>query len=285
MAESSDIPVADNFQPVPGVDYGEVETPVTPEVTPAPETTVIPEETVQPETPVEPAKPEAVVEEKPLRQKAKPIASLLEKKHELETQLSERDARIAELEAQLQKPSVHSDDDIKGLAEEYGLDETLVSRLVQTARNGINPELPPEVQSLIQEREMEKQQQAELAEFNTRVDSLAKTLPNESFTDPAVQQKLLNLAYSTELAPDGEPYYKKELSELYFAYIKPEIEPGKVSAETGQGGTQASGVVDFEEIFNRDNPKDIENMDSDTFNKYNAWVKEHKESKTPLRRV
>lgn len=293
MAELSDIPVSDNFEPAPGVDYGDtpVETPAetTPVVeAPAPEPTepakVEPEPTVEPA--IEPAvqEPQAPVE----RSKPRPIASLLEKKHELETALeTERQAR-AELEAKIaelsQAPQTPSNiEDVKQLAEAYGMDENILADIIKVARKGT--ELPPEVQNLIAERQAEKQQAEELKGFNTRVDSLAKALPNEQFSDPTVREKLLALAYSTEKAPDGEPYFKKELSELYFAYIKPEIEPGKVSAEASQGGTQnATAVVDFEEIFARDNPKDIESMDSETFNKYNTWVKEHKESRTPLKR-
>jgi hypothetical protein len=185
--------------------------------------------------------------------KPKPIANLLEKKHELEQQLeAERKAR-AELEARLaqgQEPhSPQSDDDVKALAEEYGLDEELVTKLVNTARKGIQPELPQEVQQLLAERQAEKEQQAELQAFNTRLSSLSKTFKDEPLSDPKVREKLLELAYSTEKAPDGEPYFKKELSELYFAFIKPEVEPGKPSAEPSRGGSQATEVVDFEEIL------------------------------------
>jgi hypothetical protein len=279
-----DIPVSENFEPVPGVKYeDEPAEPAEPKVEEAPVEAPVVE-------PQEPAQPEAVAEpvaERP--KKATPIASLLEKKHELETQLETERAERQKLEDQIknlsQQPVAQSTDKVKALAEKYGLDEELLAELVSTAREGINPELPKEVQDLLAERQVEKQQQAELTAFNKRVDSLAKTLPTEQFSDPKVREKLLELAYSTEKAPDGEPYFQKELSELYFAYIKPEIEPGKTSAESSQGGTQASsGVVDFEEIFNRDDPKDIDKMDSDTFTKYNAWVQEHKESRTPLKR-
>jgi hypothetical protein len=285
---SDDIPVSDDFQPAPGVKY-EDEPAVAPEAPSepekAPETPVNPEPTAAPEP--EPVKPEPVVERP---KKATPIATLLEKKHELEETVATKEARIVELEALVQKAAdqptnAQTDDDIKALVEEYGLDEALVTKLVNTARKGVNPELPKEVQDLLSERQAEKQQQAELTAFNKRVDSLAKALPTEQFSDPKVREKLLELAYSTEKAPDGEPYFQKELSELYFAYIKPEIEPGKTSAEPSQGGTQAgSGIVDFEDIYTRDNPKDIEAMDSDTFTKYNAWVKENRESRTPLKR-
>jgi hypothetical protein len=283
---NSDIPVSPDFEPVPGIEYedAKVEQPSdAPASEPAPEPTAPPVE--------EPAKPEAKpepVKERP--QKAKPIADLLQKKHDAEV---ERDAALAkaqELEVQLAQAanrpaSPQADADVKALAEQYGLDESLLASIVATARKGFQTEVPKEVQDLLAERETEKQQQAELTAFNKRVESLAKTLPDESFNDPQVKKDLLELAYSTELAPDGEPYFQKELSELYFAYIKPEIEPGKTSAEPSQGGTQGTTVVDFEEIFTRDNPKDIDDMDSETFTKYNAWVKEHKETLTPLKRA
>lgn len=279
-----DIPVSDNFDPVPGVEYEDE----TPEAQPAanePETTeparVEPETT---ENPADAAEPERVERSKP-----RPIASLLEKKHELETQLEQERQARAQLEDRIsqlssQAPTVRTDDDIESLAAEYGLDETLLSRLVATARKGISPELPPEVRDLIAERETERQQQSEIAEFNNRLDSLARTLPSEQFTDPQVRQKLMELAYSTDQAPDGEPYFKKELSELYFAYIRPEIEPGRVSAESSQVSSKVTEIVDFEAIYDKDDPSDIERMDSETFAKFNAWVKEHRESRTPLKR-
>lgn len=286
MPEPSDIPVSDNFQPVPGVNYDD-----TPEAQPeAPSVVNEPEKTDEPEKASEPEKTDEPVEQseppKVERSKPKPIASLLEKKHELETQLeAERQAKL-ELEAKIEELSKSKPseviEDAKQLAEAYGLDEQIVSDLIKVARKG--SELPPEIQNLIAERQAEKQQAEELKAFDTRLNSLSKTLPNEQFSDPKVREKLLELAYSTEKAPDGEPYFKKELSELYFAYIKPEIEPGKTSAESSQGTSDKTTVVDFEEIFNRDNPKDIEDMDSKTFEAYNAWVREHKETRTPIKR-
>jgi hypothetical protein len=296
----SDIPVSDNFAPVPGVKYEDEAAPAAQAEQAAPvKVEEAPVETPVNEPPVEPAETEETKDpakdtprdpETGKYRKAGPIAKLLETKHTLETELeTERKARLeleAKLQAQASQPqSSQSDEDIKALAEEFGLDETLLARIVSTARKGSNPELPKEVQDLLQERAAQKQEQAEREAFDKRVDALAKALPTESFSDPKVREKLLELAYSTEKAPDGELYYQKELSELYFAYIKPEIEPGKPSAEPSQGGTQATKVIDFEEIYNRDDPKDIDGMDSDTFTKYNAWVKEHKESKTPLKRT
>jgi len=281
----NDIPVSNDFQPVPGMKYDDETVEPTepkveePKVEETPESTVEPEKT---ETPAEPAEPVKVERSKP-----KPIATLLEKKHEAETKAEELAAKNAELEAQIaelsQAPQTSQNiEDVKQLAEAYGMDENILSDIIKVARKGT--ELPPEVQNLIAERQAEKLQAEEQAGFNIRVDSLAKALPNEQFSDPKVREKLLELAYSTEKAPDGEPYFKKELSELYFAYIKPEIEPGTVSAESSQGGTGAAKVVDFEEIYNRDDPKEITNMDSETFTKYNTWVKEHKEKPTPIQR-
>jgi hypothetical protein len=119
---------------------------------------------------------------------------------------------------------------------------------------------------------MEKAQAAELDAFNKRVDSLAKAIPDEPIAQH--KDKLLQLAYSDQVAPDGQRYHDMELAEIYFTYIKPEVEPGKASGEVNPtAGTKASTpVVDFEDIFNRDDPKDIENMDDATFRKYSAWL-------------
>jgi hypothetical protein len=257
--------------------------PAEPTVEPAPETPVNPEPTAPPEKveePVVPTEPEKV--ERP--QKPKPIADLLSKKHEAEERASAAEARAQELEtklAQASKQPVQSDDDIKALAEEYGLDETLISRLINTARKG--SELPKEVQDLLAERATEKQQQAELTAFNKRVDSLAKALPDESFANPKVKEKLLELAYSTEKAPDGEPYYQKELSELYFAYIKPEIEPGQSSAEPSQGGTQTAKVMDFAEILNDESKMEefAKTASSEKWQAFEKW-RDEKQGDTPI---
>src|SRR3712207_1275865 len=104
---SDDIPVSDNFEPVPGVKYEDeaVETPQEPVKEPetAPETPVNPEPPVEaPKEPEKPAQPEAVVERP---KKATPIAKLLETKHTLEETLAQKEARIAELEAQVTKVS------------------------------------------------------------------------------------------------------------------------------------------------------------------------------------
>ncbi|MEW6126733.1 MAG: hypothetical protein AB1757_06820 [Acidobacteriota bacterium] len=289
---------SDNFDPVPGVKYEDepAEQPQDPkEPEKAPEQTEAPKE---PEKPVEaktedkvadPAEAPKADEGQPrdpegkFTKKPKPIADLLSKNHDLKTENDQLKEQIKKLSEQ--PASVQADDKIKALAEKYGLDEEILADIVATARDGLNPELPKEVQELLEERKAEKEQQEELKAFNARVDSLAKTFPDEQFTDPKVREKLLALAYSTEKAPDGEPYFQKELSELYFGFIKPEIEPGKSSAESSQGGTQATEVIDFEEIYNRDDPKDIDNMDSATFEKYNAWVREHKEGKSPIQRI
>ena len=288
---SSDIPASDNFDPVPGVKYEDekVEQPTeAPKVEEkAPEQTEAPSE---PQKPAEPKAEDASPEKVERPQKAKPIADLLSKKHEAEERASKAEAENAELKAQIAKlseatPSVQTDDKIKALAEKHGIDETVLSDIISAAREGVNPQLPKEVQDLLAERQAEKVQQAELTAFNKRVDSLATTLKEDSLNDPKVREKLLKLAYSTEKAPDGEPYFQKELSELYFGFIKPEIEPGTVSAEPSRGGSKATEVVDFEEIYNRDDPKDIDKMDSPTFEKYITWVRSNKETKTPLKRI
>jgi transposase-like protein len=209
----------------------------------------------EPQKPVEAPKAEEPPRDSEGRftKKATPIAKLLERSHQAEERATQAEAKAAELEAQLQKlstqaPSVQTDDKIKALAEKHGIDAEVLADIVATARDGLSPELPKEVQELIKERAEQKQQQAEQAAFDTRLASLAKTFPSEQFNDPKVKEKLMELAYSTEKAPDGEPYYQKELSELYFAYIKPEVEPGRVSAESPTGGKSGNEILDFEQI-------------------------------------
>lgn len=284
-----DIPVSPDFQPAPGVKY-EDETPAEQPQDPVKEPETAPESSEAPKEPETPAEPKAEAEpvkERP--KKAGPIADLLEKKHNLETELeTERKARI-DLEAKITELSKKPDNkqtdlDIKGLAEKYELNEEFVEEMVSLARKGLNPQLPKEVQDLIHERNAERQHQAEMTAFDGRVQKLKGVFKDEPLDDPKVREKLLKLAYSTDKAPDGEPYYQKELSELYFGFIRPEIEPGKTSAEPSQGGTQASKVIDFEEIAKRDDPKEFEAMDDETFKKFNEWQAKQS-GRTPLRRL
>jgi hypothetical protein len=222
--------------------------------------------------------------------KPTPIANLLEKKHELETQLeAERQARLdleAKLASEAKKPeSAASNDRVKQLAETYGLDESLLSEIVSAAREGINPEIPKEVQDLIAERQQEKQMQEEMKAFDSRVSKLASVFKDEPIAD--VKDKLQELAYSTEKAPDGEPYFQKELSEIYFAFIKPEVEAGRKTAESSNAGEAIrQEVVDFADIAS-DPVKLAEfstNASSEEFAKFQSWQRQQEGSREPLQR-
>jgi len=248
----------------------------------------------EPKTPEAPKEPQRAVEQaQPAEvrpKKAGPIADLLAKQHDLKTQLEAERAAKADLEAKLaqlsaQPASSQATDKIKGLAEKYGIEAEVLSDIVAVAREGMNPnpELPKEVQDLIAEHNLRKAQEAELAAFNKRVESLAKAIPGEPIKEH--MDRLMKLAYSDEVAPDGERYADKELAEIYYGFIKPEVEPGKPSGETNAtAGTKAAKpVLDFQDIFDRDDPKDVEDMDDATFTKYRAWLDE-KGGDVPLTR-
>lgn len=257
-----------------------------PEAQPEAQPEVKPEPTAKPAEPEaevkpEPAKVEEQPEAKPTR-KAKPIANLLAKNHELEAALEAERTAKAELEAKLaqlsgQQPSAQNDNDIKSLAEKYGVDEQILADIVATARKGMTaPELPQEVKELIKKQQDEARQEEELKRFDQDLNSLKRTFKDEApLTDSKVREKLLELAYSTDKAPDGEPYFQKPLHELYFSFVKPEVEPGRPSAEPSRGGSNAgTKILDFQEILDRDDPKDIEAMDDATFDKYQTWLKD-----------
>jgi hypothetical protein len=242
------------------------------------------EETKEEPKPEQPRNPETGK----FTRKSGPIADLLEKKHQAEERAAQAEAKAAELESQIAKLSKQpdntaTDDEIKALAEETGVDEAVLAKIVAVARKGISPELPKEVQELLAERQAEKEHKAEMQAFETRLGSLSKTFPNEQFTDPKVKEKLLKLAYSTEKAPDGEPYYQKELSELYFAYIKPEVEPGRVSAEAPSGGKSGGEILDFEEIHNDDAKLEefAKNAPPEQWASYTKW-RDEKQGDTPI---
>jgi hypothetical protein len=262
---------------------------VQPEAKPDAKPEVKPEPT---EKPAEPKAAEPAKEPEPApSRKAKPIANLLSKNHELETQLETERKAKADLEAKLaaisEKPATpQADSDIKALAEKHGLDETVLADIVAAARNGFKaPELPKEVQDLIAKQQEQTRLDAELKGFNDDLGRLQKTFKDDAqLSDPKVREKLLELAYSTDKAPDGEPYFQKPLHELYFSFIKPEVEPGKPSAEPSKGGSNAgTKILDFQDILDRDDPKDIETMDDATFKKYGAWLKE-KQGLPPIKR-
>lgn len=229
-------------------------------------------------------KPEPKLPEGTSRSKPKPIAKLLEKAHTAEERATKAEARIAELEQQLSaasgKSATAAAPDIKALAQKHNLDEAFLAELVAAARGEQQQvQLPKEVAEIIAAHNAQKEQAAELAAFDNRIGRLSATFKDEPIGQH--RDKLLELAYSTELAPDGEPFYQKELSELYFGFVKPEIEAGRKTAEPSKGGTQTTkAVLDFEDIHQRDNPADIEGMDDATFQKYQKWLEEKAEAES-----
>lgn len=246
------------------------------------------EEPKKEEAPKEP-EPETKIPEGTSRSKPKPIAKLLEKAHSAEERASKAEAENAELKKQLEglstKPASEAAPDIAALAKKHNLDEAFLNELVTLIKPGeAKPaELPQEITAIIAEHKAAKEQAAEIAAFDNRVGKLTATFKDEPIAEH--RDKLLELAYSTEKAPDGEPYYQKELSELYFAYIKPQVEAGRKTAEPSKGGTQTTqALIDFEEIFERDNPADIEAMDEATFKKYQVWLDEKAEKDSQVQK-
>lgn len=195
--------------------------------------------------------------------KAGPIANLLSKLNDERVAREAAEKRATDAEAKLNQPSQpaaptvtkEAADEIAELAKKHGIeDPSLIKDIIETARKGLvntNPAIPKEVQDLLAERQQEKAVAAETAAFNIRVGKLSGVFKDEPIAQH--KDKLMELAYSTDKAPDGERYCDKELSELYFGYIKPTIEPGKVSAEPSRGGSKAGGkVTDFAEIHGDD---------------------------------
>ncbi len=163
----------------------------------------------------------------------------------------------------------------------------MLKDLANAIRKGVpapvNTGLPKEVQELLAERQQQKELEAEAEGFENDYGRLAATVGDEGLKDLKVKDRLLELAYSEEKAPDGEEYYKKPLYELYMKYVKPEIEPGKPSAEPSRGGSKSSPqVIDFQEIFDRDDPKEIEAMSEEQFSAFHQWLTD-KQGDVPIR--
>lgn len=242
--------------------------------------------TEEPKTPVAPIEPAPKEPEAP-KAKAKPIAKLLEKAHDAETRAEAAEKRAQELEAKLSevaaKPaSPQASADLKAIAEKYNIAEEVLTEIAAAARAGLkSPEIPKEIYDLIEQRKQEQEQQAEISAFDARVSRLATVFKDEPIKEQ--RDKLLELAYSTEKAPDGEPYFQKELSELYFQFIKPLVEPGKKSAEPSRSGSgEASVVLDFAEIQN--DPVAIEKMSDEQFNEFSKWMQKTQKG-SPMQRA
>ena len=252
---------------------------------------------VKAEEPVTPAPEKAEVKPEPetaKSRKATPIANLLSKLSDERIARETAERRATEAEAKLSQPTPPStlepktDTEIEALAKKHGIeDSSLIKDVIEAARKGISSpqpqSLPKEISDLLAERKMEAEQKAELSAFDTRVTKLGTVFKDEPIGEN--KDTLLELAYSTDKAPDGERYCDKELSELYFGFIKPTIEPGTVSAETGRGATGGgTKVIDFQEILDRDDPRDIEAMDDTMFKSYSKWMTE-KQGNVPIRRA
>jgi len=220
------------------------------------------------------------------REKPKPIAKLLEERHNLR---EENDKLKSELEKFSQgKPSEVTASNIQEILEKHGIDDAnkdFINDLVAAIQKTVTPQLPEELNSLLAEHKANQMAKAEEQAFKADVGRLQTTLKDELLSKPDVQQKLQELAYSTDKAPDGEEFYKKPLYELYMNYVKPEVEPGRQSAEPLKGGSKAGGkVVDFAEIAN--DPAKLtefaETATSEQFKKFHAWQLEHQQE--PLRK-
>lgn len=231
----------------------------------------------------EPEQPKTEQVEPPKREKPKPIAKLLEDRHALREENERLKADLAKLSKQ--PDNAATDGDIQALADELGADPAVLQKIVDAARKGFQPALPKEVQDLIAKQKQMEEQQAEETAFKTDVSRLKNTLKDELLADPKVAEKLKELAYSDEKAPDGEPYFKKPLYELYMNYVKPELEPGKQSAESTRGGSKGTGkVLDFAQIAN--DPQLLsefsQNATKEQFAKFHQWQLEHE--KEPLKK-
>ena len=236
----------------------------------------------EPQAKAEPETPKEQTVE-PKREKPKPIAKLLEDRHALREENEALKKQIADLSKQ--PDNAATDDDIKALAEELGADPSVLQRIVDAARKGFTPQIPKEVQDLVAAQKAQAEAQAEEQAFKTDVSRLQSTLKDELLEDPKVQKRLQELAYSEEKAPDGEPYFKKPLYELYMNYVKPEVEPGKASAESTRGGSKGTGkVMDFAEIAADDQKLSefVKTATAAQFEKFHQWQLEHE--KEPLKK-
>jgi len=235
-----------------------------------------------------PAEPEAPQQR---GKKASPIQNLLNQRHDLETQLETERAAKVELEAKIAELSKRpvtqaTDNKLKALAEKYQLPEEFVQEMVDAARDGMKPELPKEVADLVAKQQEAAVIEAEQQGFDNDYTRLQGTLKDETLKNPEVKDKLMELAYSTEKAPDGEPYFQKPLYELYMNFVKPEVEPGTVSAERSRGGSKAGGkVTDFAAI--KADPAAMEEFartsTPEQFDAFQKWDRETS-GDTPLRK-
>lgn len=163
-------------------------------------------------------------------------------------------------------PSPERADDIKQLAEEYGLDEKLVSGLVDIAAKRAKPNIDIDPNILKQIKETQEQK-AQDDMFEQEFKELSEEFPEAKEN----KNKLKDLAFD-------QRFYRTPLKDI-FIYLRGvgEISAPKKSAEGSRGGSKiGAGKVEFKENMSEE---EITAMSDEEFDEYSEWLSSQSKSK------
>lgn len=196
----------------------------------------------------------------------------MERKHQEEIQgiRTEFQGKIDELSKKPLEERVDTSDDVKELADEFGIAPEAISRLADRIARNVRSsiKLPEDVSKKLeafQERERQvTEEQGFEKEWENATDFIRKE--NKDLSDAeisAVKAKVKELAYTETYAR----YRLTDILRLESANLLPQ--KGRKTAEPGKGGSQAGDkVVDYSKITD----DDLKNMSSAEFEKYSEFM-------------
>lgn len=183
-----------------------------------------------------------------------------------------------------EKGQEQADEDIRQFAEANNLHEDVVKGLISIVEKRFpkaqpgDPALTEKLQSVLEEREMDRQEAIFTRDFDKNVlPILQKEFPNATAAEVAtVRAKLQELAFTEEYARTTLPVIYKGVDE-FRGLITPK---GRKSAESGKGGGAPSNTAtDYENVT----AEDIGKMSDDEFEKFSEEM--GRRSKRPIRRA
>ena len=209
-------------------------------------------------------KEEKEEEEKPSRSiKSMPLKKFKKYEEKWKTKEAELESKILELSKGQAKGK--DNQGIKELAEETGMDESVLEKIVNMA--GSRNKLPEGLLEKIDKIGKQNEDERESLLFNKEFDSLVKDFPEAK----EIKDKLKDVAYT-------EGYEKVSLRMLYLGSEFKE-NPKKKTAEGSKGGSKRGGeVLDFDNLT----PEQIKGLSDENFDKYSDYM-EKKSKPTIIR--
>jgi len=167
--------------------------------------------------------------------------------------------KISDLEDELAKRGEKKEeapetaDDLKKLADEYGVDEDFVTKLNKMILS--KTKLPEETQKQLDSIARRDKEEKADETFNNAISALQEENPNEPIND--YKEKIKELGHT-------EGHTKESAYELFFRHIKPTISVNKKSAESSKGRGDVKKTT-----TNYDDPNlDVDNLSDKEFDEY-----------------